>query len=346
MRPINRIYILLTERCNMNCPHCYIAAGARESQGEMSFEKYKETLEQLRPHGLRHVKLTGGEPMIRRDVLRGIMEYCQKKNLSLALETNATLLNEDDLSFLLQFKGLEISISLDYPDERYDEFRGTPGAFAKVVNHVKTFVRNGVTPHILTTIFRENLREMEAIADFIVRELGTDLKFAPCMLLGRAKEGSFGQNVLTPEELIQFYHQIHTVAQKYPQRIMGMIPYIFHRGDSPLKISSCQPQNLIGLMPDGSVSLCGIGVTKKEAIWGNVHTDDIVTIVERSEELIHQFAVARYSGVCQRCIFIKSCANICPAHAYEMQGEFTASYPVCQIVFDHGLFPEEFLIDA
>ncbi len=345
-RSVRRLYLLLTERCNMRCPHCYIAAGDKKSNAELNLEKYLEVISKLRNRGLNYIKMTGGEPMIRKDIVMGILEYSIRNGIQVSLETNGTLLTKDDLRFFSSLTNLELSMSLDYPDQRFDEFRVCPGGFEKVINAVRELRSNGLNITLLTTVFQNNFEIMDDMASFAVEELDTAIKFNPCIELGRAKTTDFRQQLLTPEQLVTFYHKIDKISRKYPNKITVILPFIFHNNDSGLRLTCCEPREILGIMPDGGVSLCGIGLINDETIWGNVKDEDILNIVERSIPLLEKFNQLDYSGVCSQCIFIKCCANICPAYAIEAYGTYTASYPVCQILYDNGLFPEEFLISS
>lgn len=347
-REIKRLYILLTDKCNMRCPHCYIAAGEIEQKNEreLNLEKYIEVIEKLRDRGLRYVKLTGGEPLVKKDIVKSILEYCNKNDIFTSLETNGTLLDDEDISFLASMKNMDLSFSLDFPDDRFDTFRDYSGAFDKVVQAIKQINQSatGVNITVLGTIFRDNFEIMDDLASYVIENLGVRVKLNPCTEVGRASSDNFRQKLLSPKELLTFYERVHTIANKYPGKLTVILPYIFHDNNSALHLSCCEAKEIIGLMPDGSVSLCGIGVINDQTIWGNVHDEDILSIVENSNELIEKFKNYDYTGVCQKCMFRKCCANVCPAYALEAYGSFTASYPVCQILYDNGLFPEEFLV--
>ncbi|MCK4259609.1 MAG: radical SAM protein [Halanaerobiales bacterium] len=347
-REIKRLYTLLTDKCNMKCPHCYIAANEKDQKNEkeLSLEKYIEVIEKLRERGLEYVKLTGGEPLIKKDIAKSIIDYCNKNNINISLETNGTLMDDKDIEFLSSIKKMSLSFSLDFPDDRFDTFRVYPGAFEKVVQTIKQIreTAKGVTITVLATIFKDNFNIMDELASYVIEDLGVAIKMNPCTEVGRASRDNFKKKLLSPNELFTFYEKVHTIANKYPKKMTVILPFIFYKNNSELHLSCCEAKEIIGLMPGGNVSLCGIGVINDRTIWGNVNDEDILSIVENSNELIDKFKNYEYSGVCQRCMFKKCCANVCPAYALEAYGSFTASYPVCQMLYDNGLFPEEYLV--
>ena len=67
--PLNCLYLYLADRCNLSCGHCWISRGSvRDAGNELPAEILKKTIAEAGMLGLQSVKLTGGEPLLYRDI--------------------------------------------------------------------------------------------------------------------------------------------------------------------------------------------------------------------------------------------------------------------------------------
>ncbi len=108
----------ITERCNLQCKHCYQNENYIEE--EMGFKKKIELIDKFvyfcskigkKPR----ISFTGGEPFAIKDELYSLLDYCNKKYPSIkkSVLTNGTLIKEEDISLLKNFNLDYIQISLD-----------------------------------------------------------------------------------------------------------------------------------------------------------------------------------------------------------------------------------------
>lgn len=117
--PFGRIHdyirISVTDRCNLRCVYCMPEEGMEFAPHEdiMTFEEITQILKVLAPMGLRKVRLTGGEPMVRKDLHKLVAMISVIDGIEdIALTTNAIFLEKK--AQLLKDAGLtRINISLD-----------------------------------------------------------------------------------------------------------------------------------------------------------------------------------------------------------------------------------------
>ncbi|MDO5690164.1 MAG: radical SAM protein [Tissierellia bacterium] len=101
-------YVHVTHRCNMDCIGCYSAVSNRNTKQDLSFEQIKAIFDQLKERSYTDIVLSGGEPMIRRDIEQ-IVEYSHGLGFSTVMITNGSLDVSDRL-----LKSLDaIAISID-----------------------------------------------------------------------------------------------------------------------------------------------------------------------------------------------------------------------------------------
>ena len=126
----------LTRRCNLACAHCYLDAktlrqGDAEELGTADVQALLDDVARL-GHGTM-VVLTGGEPLIRKD-LETLIEHGSALGLPMVVGTNAMSLTERRVRSLKKAGVLGLGISLDSLDpDCHDRFRGHKGAWAKTM---------------------------------------------------------------------------------------------------------------------------------------------------------------------------------------------------------------------
>lgn len=123
-REINYLRISVTDRCNLRCVYCMPAEGVpkKDHHDIISYEQIIDTVESAVKIGISKIRITGGEPLIRKDIvnlMRGIRSVEGVKEL--VLTTNGVLL--ENMAVDLREAGIDrINISLDTLDpEKYTE---------------------------------------------------------------------------------------------------------------------------------------------------------------------------------------------------------------------------------
>ncbi|MEP0266627.1 GTP 3',8-cyclase MoaA [Dokdonia sp.] len=142
-REHNYLRISLTERCNLRCTYCMPANGIQLSPKEhiMTYEEIYTIAKEFVTHGVTKIRLTGGEPLIRKDVLL-ILEKLAQLPVELAITTNGVIVDK----FIKQFKeyGIQkINVSLD--SLNIDKNKGITRRdyFAKVYHNIQLLVKEG-----------------------------------------------------------------------------------------------------------------------------------------------------------------------------------------------------------
>ncbi len=121
-RPLESIRISVTQKCNLNCFYCHREGEGPSQRGEMTPEEIQKIVEIAASFGLGKVKLTGGEPLLRRDILEIITRIHETPGIEeVSMTTNGTLLAE--YAYSLKKAGLaRVNVSLDtLMTERYKQ---------------------------------------------------------------------------------------------------------------------------------------------------------------------------------------------------------------------------------
>jgi len=166
----------LTHSCTANCKHCDKGGMKPDPAGLLRAEDYAELRSALKPMA---VQLSGGEPLLRRDLEEIIRAVKEPSGLPYTiLVTNGRLLTEEKYLALRPLGVNQISISLDFPDARHDEFRRSPGLYAHLEELVPTLARHGHDDVALNTaITRENLSSLVGIYER-AKEWGVSISYS------------------------------------------------------------------------------------------------------------------------------------------------------------------------
>ena len=157
------ISLEVTLSCNCNCRHCDLG-GMIKDEKQITPGDYAKLTQQLKPPV---VQISGGEPLLRKDIVE-IVAAIKKGRGSpyLILVTNGALLNES-LYLQLHNAGVnQLSISLDFPDERHDDFRRHRGLYNHLSNTIPSLAKIGYHDILLNTaITKANCNELIPIAN-------------------------------------------------------------------------------------------------------------------------------------------------------------------------------------
>jgi cyclic pyranopterin phosphate synthase len=148
-RRIEYLRISVTDKCNLRCVYCMPEEGLPWLKKEqiLSYEEIREIVEVMAPLGLRRVRLTGGEPLVRRDLPRLVRLLAGVAGIEdLAISTNGVLL--DDLAFPLKEAGTtRVNISLDsFRKDRVDTLARREGTYERVLSGLKAAEEAGLDP--------------------------------------------------------------------------------------------------------------------------------------------------------------------------------------------------------
>ncbi|QSZ66446.1 GTP 3',8-cyclase MoaA [Methanofollis aquaemaris] len=187
-RKVTNLRLSITPRCNLDCYYCH-AEGEVQPREELSIEEIREILRVGAKFGIRSVKLTGGEPLLRKDILDIIRAV--PDGIEVSLTTNGTLL--EGLAHDLKAAGLSrVNVSLDtLRPERYREITKRD-LLDRVVRGIRAAMDAGLTPVKLNMVLLKDVNEDE-IDDFLAYVRDTDdlilqvielMEFNECTLHG------------------------------------------------------------------------------------------------------------------------------------------------------------------
>ena len=187
-RRVEYLRVSVTDKCNLRCIYCMPLEGLTWLKRDelLDYEEIETVIRTMAGMGLRRVRITGGEPLIRRDLpdlIRKISAIREIEDLSLS--TNAVLLA--DQAQELKDAGIQrLNISLDsLQQERVDEIARRPGSFHKIFEGLEAAERVGFTPIKVNVVLIRD-RNDDEIEDFarITKERPWHVRFIEVMPTG------------------------------------------------------------------------------------------------------------------------------------------------------------------
>lgn len=346
--PLRSLYLYLCAECNLACRHCWIAPEhrTRETAAEgLPVELVQKALTEATPLGLQSVKLTGGEPLLHRR-FREIVGLAADRGLHLVLETNGTLMDRETATLLGRMGDRAfVSVSLDGARrETHDRLRGVAGSFDDALRGVELLREEGIRPQLICTLHRGNREEAVEVAA-MARDLGcSSVKFNRVHHAGRG-DRFLEEHGLSTEEILGLYRTVmESPAARDGLPVHFDVPMAFRpiRGLLNDPCSRCTLHNILGILSDGTVSLCGIGTTVKELVFGHLETQPLSEIWAQNDLLVslRETVPDRLTGICGRCLHRGFCLGNCVADNYHVKKRIDAPYSFCEEAEQQGLFPE------
>ena len=180
----------LTQRCNLECAHCYMSAHAgADTRGELTTEECRRVIDEIaRVNPNVFLILTGGEPLLRRDIFE-VAGYASARGFTTVLGTNGVLLREREARQMREHGVLGASISLDSTDRaKHDAFRHLPGSWDGAVRATRVLTDAGLDFSLHMSVTDWNVGEVPAMID-LARELGAKvLNFFFLVRTGRGRD--------------------------------------------------------------------------------------------------------------------------------------------------------------
>lgn len=264
-REINYLRISITDRCNLRCQYCL-------PKDNVIFFPYKEilTYDELKkivltvaiPLGVSKIRLTGGEPLVRKDVFKLIELLSSIQEIGdLSLTTNGILLEK--YAELIYQSGLKrINISLDSFDE--DKYKAITcgGDLKTVIKGIDLALKTGFNPVKINTVLMRGINDNELISFCkLTEQFPLHIRFIELMPSGSRRIYSDDKffSVQDAKKKIEKYFELSTIQIKGN----GPAEYFKIKGAngsigfiSPISKCFCNTCNRLRLTADGKLKTC------------------------------------------------------------------------------------------
>ena len=322
----------LTRRCNLECAHCYIAAGPHErADGELRTDECLRIADEilaLNPAPL--FILSGGEPLLRDD-LETIAAHASARGATVVVGTNGTLLTDARIRSLQAAGVSGVALSVDsLAPRRHDAFRHGAGAFAATADAVARLRAHRLDVVVQTAITKGNQHELAALVEWAAEQGAVAFNAYFLVATGRGARLSD----LAPADYERLLGELVTHHRRHLGRMMvraKCAPHfmrLLHQlaPDSPVldygTRCPCGTQ-YCRITPDGALTPCPYIPTAA----GDLRTQAFAD-VWRDAPLFHALRGGPLGGRCGRCEYRARCGG-CRARALAVSGDLLAEDPSC-----------------
>ncbi len=342
------LYVNPAGECNLACRHCWVTPSRtpgdpfearKRLETEFTPGQFSDLMREARELGLLKIKFTGSEPLLRSDFpeLYSIASS-HGKDLAIDIETNGTLIPPGLWKAFQEHPPDSVAVSLDSVDPMiHDSFRNTEGAWEHTVSFIRELERRGISTQVIMSLTSLELQPVLEMAELCMEIGAGSLKLNPVQPMGRGKElahGNMGAKELTAFSGELFQHCGRSVVLSLPHALLPL--------DRLQDAGSCSILNLLGVLPSGDISFCGIGFSCSELIMGNFVKDGLRNIWETAPQLIElrEKIPMKLEGICGNCVHRESCMGQCILQNYYISGRMTSQHALCAEAEELGLFPE------
>ena len=314
-----------TEACNLKCGHCYLSAGRRGSD-ELSSEEGLSLIDQLADAGTKMVILTGGEPLMRRDIDE-LAQYASSREMMAVIGTNGTLLTLSRARELKEAGVAGVAISLDsLSPEKHDDFRGVAGAWEGALQGIRNCVAEGLPVMVQMSVLPWNYTEVVDMMEFAHKEDATSFNLYFLVCTGRGERLSD----ITPQQYEDVLATLVEAQERYPQmmvraRCAPQIIRMASQMESPLLASAgcLAARRYCRITPSGEVTPCPY----LPLTGGSVRERPFKDIWRDSQDF-RRLRNESPAGRCGTCDFRQSCGG-CRARAFAATADLIAEDPWC-----------------
>jgi cyclic pyranopterin phosphate synthase len=284
-RKIEYLRISVTQNCNLKCLYCRPNDNDNDSccMNYLTAGEYERIVRVMADLGIHSVRVTGGEPLVRRDICEIIERIARIEGIKdISLTTNAIHL--DAMAEKLKASGLNrLNISLDSLKEDRFEYITGGGRLKDTLNGIDKALELGLEPVKINTVLIKGVNDDE-VDDFI--DLAKDkplvVRFIELMPIGRFGEENrdkiiYNSDIINRRKDLVFCHDTLEGSPARYYKIdgyMGKIGFI-----SPMSHKFCECCNRIRLTCDGKIKPC----------LGNNGEVDITGILRNTPEKLADF---------------------------------------------------------
>ena len=275
---LNYLFWECTTRCMLDCLHCGSDCHVDSSHPDMPAEDFLRALDTIdKPAKNFIVALTGGEPLLRKDLEAVGMEI-RKRGMRWGMVSNGHLYNQERHRALLNAGMGALTISVDGQEESHNWLRNNPGSFRKVDRSIDLAAGSRrLNFDVVTCVNKRNLKELAFIYNYLLAKGVKAWRLFTIIPIGRAKE-----NTELNLDNSAFKEMLNFIAERRKEKAMdvkfsceGYVgTYEALVRDTPF---FCRAGINIGsILIDGSISACPNN--DPSFIQGNIYSDNFYQV--------------------------------------------------------------------
>jgi radical SAM protein len=339
----------LTRACAFACRHCRAEAQPKRHPGELTTDEAFRLIDEIKEFGDPILVITGGDPMMRRDLF-DILGYASGKGLRTSLTPTTTrLVTVEKLRKVKDAGVRRVAVSIDGPAaESHDAFRGFHGSFEMALRIARSVGEAGLSLQVNTTVSRYNVDRLDEFIELVSSLNAVQWSLFFLVPTGRA----LSADMISPEEHERVFNWLYELSGKAPFDIKSTAAPAYRRVVIQKATDSGVNGGTLagaGYRYEDGLNRPALGVNDGKGFCfishvgdvcpsgflplpaGNVRERSLVDIYRNSRLFRELRDPALLTGKCGACRFREVCGGS-RARAYAVTGDYLASDPSC--VFD------------
>jgi radical SAM protein with 4Fe4S-binding SPASM domain len=345
----------VTKACNLRCLHCHVEA--RDAMAnELNLKEAMQAIDEMALLGTEALIFSGGEPLLRKDFILSLAEYCVDVGIIPAMLTNGVLINHKVALELKDAGIMAVGIPIDSADpDCHDKLRNVPGTFEKAIKAIETCLAVDLEVVITTMALKDTFNEIPERIKFI-NNLGVDqVAVYDLVPVGRGKNVMDQAMSQTQRESLIKYLQQMQEDNDMVFTMSGGLPLYPEIVSEMHKLGGTKPKDLLlkqfwidasvgchagiiyfSLRPNGDVYPCTFLPVKV----GNIREQNLADIWRNSKVLNELRDRSLLKGKCGECEYRETCGG-CRGRAYACSGDYLETDPVClqKLLLEARVFP-------
>ena len=292
--------IVLDDKCNLSCKGC-IKYTFKNGTAVIDYNTFVDTIEKFSVKAISSVHFTGGEPLLKIDRIKDIIEQHRLNNSTsnpeFSIYTNLTCLADETIKFLKSNR-IIIHTSIDGLEVENDLIRGC-GSWRDTVNNIQRLKNNNVyLQSITTTLKNENFQAIDNELVSFICDMNVPV--------WRINIDYLGVN-FDSDDVTQKVFGLFQFAKSKKLKVEGTWMYPFNSMLSNRKEGFCPALkgDILALLPNGSISICPYS-------YKNIghYTDNIEILTRNFKKTKRKHSLSNLSD-CKECFINEYCQNHC-----------------------------------
>jgi radical SAM protein with 4Fe4S-binding SPASM domain len=222
-----KIFLSVTERCELECLHCYACAPQGEGH-PLSLPDIEGIIDEMVAHGCLQVSFNGGEPFLREDFPR-ILHYAKARGMWTSVATNGQNLTRGVVEHMKELEVDFLTLSLDGVTALCNDAIRRGGSFKRTIESARLLSSQAINWAVHFTAMKKNLTEIPLLPSLLRTIPCKNLIVTTVKPAGRALES--GEVLLDREDMAQVSHYLQDMRRCNPWlNVMSFKPLHYHRG--------------------------------------------------------------------------------------------------------------------
>jgi len=325
-----------TNDCNLRCSHCYHPIHI-QNENLMSLEEVKDMLDDLSNTAERwsmvpRISISGGEPLMRRDLL-DILGYANERRILTAILTNGTLLTPKKASEIFEASVRRLQVSLDGRKDTHNRIRRRDFAYDRALEGIVNASKVGIDVTVSMTLMQSNINNFEDVVRAAINTGAKKVGFKTYV-----PDRNFGvtdPEYVSAKEAFFAFMEAGKLMKKYRDKIMILDSDVLWQIVKPIDLfkETAKEENkyltgcsagyrALSVLSDGTVYPC----RRLPIKIGHIN-EGIVNLIIDNEVMqnLRDLDKMRKNSLCDMVTHCRGCRAV----AYAVTGDYMAKDPMC-----------------